>query len=356
MVRFMRWNKRARGCVLLLFLSLAAGASDSAPKFVHKRKYAMGSVFEIVAYDPSPQRASAAIDRAFAEIVRLDELMSNYLPDSELSRLNKTAAFGAQPVSKDLYRIIQEALKYSQLSDGEFDITVGPLVNLWKAALAGGHEPSSEKQLAARNCLGYGSIRLIPPNRVTFISACLRLDLGALGKGYAVDRASEILRASGLKAALIDAGGSTVYALGAPPGKTGWIVHMRDPSGYVDPTVMLSDESISTSEQSRRSFLADSSAGHIIDPRTGLPLRTPFATSVVAKTATASDALSTTLLLIGPEPGDRLVRKLPGVAAIWIAADGETHSASTGPRVSISNHLAGRCLSGKLSEIAATCD
>jgi FAD:protein FMN transferase len=273
-------------------------------------------------------------------------LMSNYLPDSELSRLNKAGKFRAHPVSKDLYRIIQEALKYSQLSDGEFDITVGPLVNLWKAALAGGHEPSADEQLAARSCIGYDRIRLSPPNRVSFLSDCLRLDLGAIGKGYAVDRAAAILRESGLKAALIDAGGSTIYALGSPPGKAAWLVHMRDPSGHVDPTVMLSDESISTSEQSRPSFVAESSAGHIIDPRTGHPLRTPFATSVVANTATASDALSTTLLLMGPQQGDRLVRKLPDVAAIWIAADGETHSASAGPRISISNHLADRCLSG----------
>src|SRR5581483_1179246 len=120
---------------------------------------------------------------------------------------------------------------------------------------------------------------------------------------------AEVLRKSGIESALIDAGGSTIYAIGSPPGQQGWLVHMRDPSGQVDPTVMLQDASVSTSEQSPPSYLT-SAAGHIIDPANGLPLRTHDAISVIAKDGTSSDALSTTLLLAGLDEGGRIVAKL----------------------------------------------
>jgi thiamine biosynthesis lipoprotein len=303
----------------------------------------MGSVFDIVAYDASPTNASSAIDAAFAEIVRLDEMMSDYREDSDLSRLNATAGSHAQPVPKDLYKVIEESLKYSRLSEGKFDITVGPLVALWKAALAGGPPPSAEQESAARACVGYKKLILLPPNHVLFGSRCMHIDVGAIGKGYAVDRAAEILRKWGINSALIDAGGSTIYAMGSPPGREGWLVHMRDPSGRIDPAVILLNESISTSEQSPRTYLTNSVAGHIIDPATGLPLQTRFAVSVVTKTGTSSDALSTTLLLAGPEQGSRIVRKTSGVAAIWVSAKGEVRSVSTGPKIAM------RAVDAKLS-------
>jgi thiamine biosynthesis lipoprotein len=316
----------------LLSLGLESPA-QSAMTFVHKKKYAMGTVFEIVAYDASLERASRAVEQAFDEVVRFDRMMSNYAPDSELSRLNSSAGFSTQTVSPELYRIIEESLKYSRLSGGKFDVTVGPLVDLWKAAMLGNAPPSAGQEADARACVGYDKVQLIAPNRIAFRSACLRIDLGGIGKGYAVDRAAEVLRSNRIKAALIDAGGSTIYAMGSPPGETGWAVHMRDPSRKVDPTTMLSDASISTSEQTPPSLLANSSAGHIIDPGSGIPLRTRFAVSVVAKTATASDALSTTLLLEGPQEGGSMLQKIRGMAAIWIAPDGESYTVSSGPMI-----------------------
>jgi thiamine biosynthesis lipoprotein len=328
----MRWNSFVVYTPVLLVCSL--WASDSSLSFVHKQKYAMGSVFDIVAYDPSPMNASSAIDAAFAEIVRLDLMMSDYRENSDLNRLNATAGLHAEPVPRDLYKVIEESLKYSRLSKGKFDITVGPLVTLWKAALAGGRPPSDEQETAARACIGYEKLVLVPPNRVGFRSRCVHIDVGAIGKGYAVDRAAEILRKWGIRSALIDAGGSTIYAMGSPPGREGWLVHMRDPSDRIDPAVTLLDESISTSEQTARSYLTNSAAGHIIDPATGLPIRTKFAVSVVTKTATSSDALSTTLLLAGPGEGSRIIRRTSGAAAIWVSPKGEVRFVSTGPKIS----------------------
>jgi len=310
-----------------------AGQSQTKTPPVHKTKYVMGTVYEIAAYDESPARASAAIDKAFAKIAYLDGVLSNYKPESDLSRLNRDGHFRAVKVPADLYRVIEESLRYSRISGGEFDISVGRLVDLWKAALRGEHAPTAEEQAKARACVGYEKIKLIPPDEVEFESPCLQIDVGSIGKGYAVDRAVEILRANGIQNALVDAGQSSIYAMGAPPGQKAWEVHLRDPSNHVDPVVMLSGNSVSTSEQTPASLLGNQAAGHIIDPENGKPLETKYALSVVVKTGTASDALSTTLLLVGPEKGKAIVRQLPEAAAIWVSADGATEMVSTGPEI-----------------------
>ena len=335
----MRWSR-----VLALASALAAaipfassGTAQTRTPLVHKTKYIMGTVYEIAAYDESPARASAAIDKAFAKIVDLDEVLSNYKPDSALSHLNREAHFHAVKVPPDLYRVIEESLKYSKVSGGQFDISVGPLVDLWKAALRGDRIPTPEEQAKARACVGYEKIKLVPPDQVEFESPCLRIDVGSIGKGYAVDRAVDILRAAGIHDALIDAGQSSIYAMGAPPGQSAWEVHLRDPSGHVDPVVMLSDNSVSTSEQTPPSLLGNQIAGHIIDPQNGKPLATKYALSVVVKTGTASDALSTTLLLLGPDKGKAIVKALPEAAAIWVAPDGTAETVSTGPEILLTN-------------------
>jgi len=335
----MRWSSTpaAIACLLAGAILAAAAYAQDGPVLVHKTKYIMGTVYEIAAYGESAGQASKAIDEAFAKVLYLDSVMSNYKPESDLNRLNREGHFHAVSVPADLYRVIQESLQYSKMSEGEFDITVAPLVDLWKAALRGERTPTAEEEAKARACVGYEKIKLIPPDQVEFESPCMRIDLGSIGKGYAVDRAAEILRANGIRNALVDAGQSSIYALGAPPGKTAWEVHLRDPSGRVDPVVMLSESSVSTSEQTPPSLLGNATAGHIIDPARGEPLKTKYALSVVVKTGTASDALSTTLLLLGPERGKAIVRRLPGAAAIWVSSAGETETVSTGPEIHLRN-------------------
>ncbi len=316
-------------CVPLLL----AGPREEAQRPVHKTKYAMGTVYEIAAYDESPERASQAIDKAFAKIVQLDGMLSNYRPESDLSRLNREGHFHAVKVPVDLYRVIEESDKYSKLSGGKYDITVAPLVDMWKAALRGDRVASQAEQEKLRACVGYEKIELIPPDMVEFHSPCLRIDVGSIGKGYAVDRAVDILRANGIKNALVDAGQSSIYGMGAPPGQSAWEVHLRDPSNRVDPTVMLNENSVSTSEQTPPSLLGNETAGHIIDPDNGKPLETKYALSIVVKTGTASDALSTALLLLGPEKGKAIVKQIADAAAIWVSADGEAETVSTGPEI-----------------------
>jgi thiamine biosynthesis lipoprotein len=329
----MRWNRAFAVALLGSLPLLVATTWETKTPLVHKTKYTMGTVYEIAVYDTQPERASQAIDKAFAEIVLLDNMMSNFKPESDLSRLNRNAHAHAEKVPADLYRVIEESVQYSKVSNGKFDITVAPLVDLWKAAIRGDGVPTEAEQEKLRTCVGYQKIELIPPDRVEFHSPCMRIDVGSIGKGYAVDRAVEILRTSGIVNALVDAGQSTIYGMGAPPGQSAWEVHLRDPSNRVDPQVMLKDNSVSTSEQTPPSLLGIETVGHIIDPENGKPLVTKYALSIVAKTGTASDALSTTLLLVGPEKGKPIVKAFADAAAIWVSAEGETETVTTGPHI-----------------------
>lgn len=326
----MRWSRHLTALLPLIFATQVCAQIASNQPGIHSQKYAMGTVFEIVTYDRANRRATAAIDEAFHEIERLDDVMSNYKPRSELSRLNRNAHFHPQTVSRDLYRVIEQSLEYSRLSAGEFDISVGPLVDLWKAQQRGEQAVTPDAENKARECVGFKSIHLLPPNQVEFRSPCLRIDVGGIGKGYAVDRAAEILRSQGIHNALINAGGSTVYAMGTPPEQSGWTIELRDPSGTVRPRVVLKDSSVSTSEQTPPALLSERSGGHIVDPQNGAPSKNSGAVSVVARTATASDALSTTLLLIAPGPGKALISALPGTAAVWISPEGRADTASNG--------------------------
>lgn len=327
----MRWPKSVKLASLSLAMLFAtAFSSAQSSSYVHQKRYAMGTIFEIVVYDDDLSQADVAARAALDEAVRLDAVMSNYKPESELSRLNRAAHFQPVRISHELYEVIDQSLSYSRISDGQFDISVGPVVDLWKAALAGGSPPTAAEQAAALRCVGYQKIELMPPDRIQFHSVCMRLDLGAIGKGYAVDRMAELLRARGIRRAYIDAGGSTLYAINASPGAKAWNVHLRDPSSKLDPQIMMMNSSVSTSEQSATGLLQKDAPGHIVMPGTGRPLQTQYAVSVTAASATASDALSTTLLLLGPTKGVALVKTLGDVSAIWIDTAGHRTVAGQG--------------------------
>ena len=334
----MRWSSRGLAGSPESPLTTAAVVSTSLPIDqaclpVFRKHFAMGTVFEIVTYALSPKEANHAMDHAFQETDRLEEVMSLYKPVSELSRLNRTAHLHTQTVSQDLYRVIQESLHYSQITAGAFDVTVGPLAERWKAVGRGESAPSPAEEKKLRSDVGYRKIELIAPDKIRFHSSRLTLDLGAIGKGYAVDRAAAVLRSCGIECALMNFGGSTLYAIGFPPGHAGWLVHLCDPSSRIDPHLLLKGNSVSTSQQTPPSLLGLPSFGHIIDAVAGGPLELAAAVSVVADSATASDALSTALLLMGPAKGKNLVKRLSNVAAIWISPEGLPQIVTTGPEI-----------------------
>lgn len=293
--------------------------------------------------------AAAAFDAAFDEIERIEEALSNYRPTSELSRINRLA--GTQPVTTDpeVFHLLQTSFDYSRRSDGAFDITVGPLMRAWGFFRANGHYPTAAELSRARASVGWNKVDLDPELRtVEFRSPGMELDPGGIGKGYAVDQVVAVLRDAGIASALIDAGSSTLYALGTPPGKTGWKVLVPKPAdrAHAISEVLLRDNSLSTSGSYEKFFRLDGRTYcHIMDPRTGSPVQGMLQTTVIAATGTDSDALSTAMFVMGPAAGRRLLESMPGTSAIWITGSADD------PRIEQWSWPVGLCRQAELCSI-----
>ncbi len=307
----MRSGNRS-GLLLSLFvlLSLVSLRADTL-SLVHQQRYSMGTMFDIIVYHSSRPDAERAIERAMDEIVRLDRVMSHYQADSNLSKLNREGGSGFIVVEPSLYEVIQESIWFSRQSSGAFDVTIAPLLRKWKEALEEGRRPSAGEISDAQRCVGYQQIEVSAPDRIRFRSPCVELDLGGIGKGYAVDRAIAMLRSDGIRHALVNAGGSSITALGAPPRTKSWPVTVGRK------VLNLRDSSLSTSQQH----------GEILDPRTGSPAETTMAVSVMTRSATAADALSTTLVILPIEEGVRLLGRFPDASAVWMSAGGDVITA-----------------------------
>src|SRR5688500_16931122 len=188
-----------------LAILLLAGACLRADGivFVHAQRYAMGTMFDIAAYHPSRSQAERAIEVALAEIVRLDHVLSHFDPESDLSKLIRRGRAGLVDVDPALYDVLNESMEISRRSKGSFDVTVGPLVRVWQTAQGSGQTPSADAIAKARRCVGYEKVQLVPPDRVQLSSDCVSIDFGGIGKGYAVERATQILRGAGLEHAVV---------------------------------------------------------------------------------------------------------------------------------------------------------
>jgi thiamine biosynthesis lipoprotein len=255
---------------------------------------AMGSTYSLVLYGEDRAQLEGASEEAFEEVRRLDRMLSNYSPGSEWSGINRYAAERPVKTPVELFRLLSACLGYSRASDGAFDISVGPLMKVWGFYKGSGHLPHRAEILAALGKVGYRNILLDPAARtVRFAKAGVEIDPGGIGKGYAVDRMVEILRKDGVSSALVSASGSSIYALGAPPGDDGWKVKIRDPKDEATTVteVTLKNESMSTSGNYEKYFWAEGKLySHIMDPRTGYPAEGTLSASVIAPLTIDSEA------------------------------------------------------------------
>lgn len=293
---------------------------------------AMATRFELVLHGENPVALRAAGEAALDEVARLENQLSLYRPGSEIAQLNNRAAREAVRVTPELFSLLRLARQLHAETQGAFDITIAPLVRCWGFMNANGRMPSPAAVAIARAAVGMQHVRFDEANStVRFVRDGVMLDLGAIGKGYAVGKAAEILRDSGVTRALIHGGTSTVFAIGHPPDKEHWKVAIERPSAATDfpsfpelPAVMLRDEALSVSAVWGRSFASDGkNFGHVIDPRTGQPTEAALLSAVVLPSATETDALSTALLTLGLSGVDMISSLRTGMRALVVGRTGE---------------------------------
>lgn len=285
----------------------------------------MGTTLEITVYRPTSEVTQAAedLEAAYQEILEIDILMSLYLPESELVRLNASAGQGGVIVSGKMLNVLRAARHFSTLSDSAFDISVKPLVDLWGFYdVAGASVPEPIAIEAALKHVGFDSIAYDEDAREATLETGAGLDLGAIAKGYAVDMAIAALKSRGVPAALINLGGN-VGVLGLAPGGRPWVIGIRHPrSDKLISTVSLTEGAVATSGDYDRYFEADGQRySHLLDPRTGYPVDGLYSLSVVAPNATTADALSTAAFILGSQAGIKLLSDCVGVEGLLVQAD-----------------------------------
>jgi thiamine biosynthesis lipoprotein len=295
-------NRKSSIACLAICLFLAPFTRAESQRYEYSSG-AMGGVFSVALYSGKRTNADAAASAAFAELHRLDRMLSNYRPDSEWSEVNRYAAERAVKISRELLGLLSSCLDYSRRSKGAFDITVGPLMKAWGFYDGSGSLIDEAVVKEALAQVGFAHILLDSANyTVRFARAGVEMDPGGIGKGYAVDRMIEVLKRRGIKCALISAAGSSIYALGAPPGQEGWQVKIRDPNRAGDDVgdLLLKDESLSTSGRLGKSFRANGRVyGHILDPRTGYPASGVSLVAVLAPHTLDSEAWTKAFLVNG---------------------------------------------------------
>ncbi|NQU19946.1 MAG: FAD:protein FMN transferase [Candidatus Nealsonbacteria bacterium] len=303
--------------------SAAAAAEPPLQRFEFSR-VEMAVPIKIVLYAPDETTAEQAATAAFDRIHVLNGILSDYDPNSELRRLCDTAARGkAVPVSRDLWKVFHRAQEVSKQSGGAFDVTIGPLSRLWRRAIRRSVFPSDERLDEARPLVDYRLVRLDEKNRsVELLTPGMRLDLGGIAKGYAVDEALAVLNKAGITRALVDAGGD--ICLGdPPPGKSGWRIGVAPLQADGPPSTLLSlaDVAVATSGDAWQYVEIDGTRySHIIDPRSGMALTDHSSVTVIAPNCITADALASTVSVLGPQQGLKLIDATPGTAALIVRA------------------------------------
>jgi thiamine biosynthesis lipoprotein len=313
-------------------LAVKSAVPRDPPPFVPEKVvgvgHAMGTHLAFAAFTTAALdavRVRAAFDAATAEIVRLEKLMTTWDPASEVSRVNAAAGKEAVKVSAETFDVIRESLNASRMSGGAFDITFETLHGLWKFDQDLDPHPPSPAEVRSRlKYLGFGHVKLDEAARSVFLDEPhVRIGLGGIAKGYAVDGASRVLLEAGLSSYYVQAGGD-LYTHGNKPGGDPWQAGVRDPRGPEgDYFVMMpvGDHAFSTAGDYERSYIVDGRRyHHIIDPHTGYPATASRSVTIWAPTALLADEIDDAVFILGPEKGLALVESLDGVGAVIVDA------------------------------------
>jgi len=314
------------GVWLAALLPTLAGQVQSQDARIGLRRFEfeethMASPFNIVLYSADEATARRSSRTAYDRIAKLNAILSDYDPESELSRLSRSAGGPALPVSIDLFEVLKRSKEIWERSGGAFDVTIAPVGRLWRRARRDHQLPDRARLEAARAFVGSERLILDPAARtVRLLKPGMKLDAGGIAKGYAAQAALDVLKAAGIKQALV--GGAGDIAVGdPPPGARGWKVAIAPlEPGQSEPlrTLLLSGAAVSTAGDAERFVTIDGHRySHIINPATGLGVEDRACVTVVAADGATADALETTVYILGPERGLELVDRTPGAAAIF---------------------------------------
>lgn len=299
--------------LLILFIVYGCGQ-----KFPSKKEFLMNTEVEIIL----PQGSEEDFAAAFNEMRRIEKLMNIHDPESEISRVNRLASKKAVQIGEEIFEILEESVEYSALTSGAFDVSIRPLSALWGGKGKLKEIPEAREIEEKLPLVNYKNIILDERNQtVEFKKKSMALDLGAIAKGHALDRAIKVLQGRGIKEALINAGGD-IRVMGERLWKVG-LQHPRK-ENEVLAVIKLKNRAIATSGDYQRYFIKEGKRyHHIINPKTGYPAQKCMSVTIFAPRATQADILATSIFILGPEKGMKLIESLEGVEGIIIDAQGE---------------------------------
>ncbi len=291
--------------------------SAQEKRYVYE-KGLMGSPFKLVFYAVNDSLAYVAAMNAFKRVEELNEIMSDYRDGSEINRLSASSGSGSWvPVSRELFDILAISKDISAKTHGVFDVTLGPVVQLWRHATRKGIFPDAKEIKEALSKTGYRKMKLNASKHAVLLKKRgMRLDIGGLGKGYAAEEAIRVLEGYGIRSAMMDAGGKIVLT-NSPPGTTGWKINISNGSDSLE-TMELSNTSLATSGPTYR-FMEHNGVrySHIVDPKTGIGLLFHVRTTVISPDGTVADALATAFSVAGIAKSKNYIKRFPG-SKVWL--------------------------------------
>ena len=321
--------------LVALLACCVLSAEPKLERYSHRELH-MGVAFEVVLYAPDDAAAKKAMAAAFARVADLDKQLSDYDPESELSRLSAGSP-SAEPVkvSEDLWEVLSTSQRLSERCGGTFDITVGPLTKLWRRARRQKELPTKEQIAKALESVGYKHLEINEKQRTAkLLSSNMRLDAGGIAKGYAAEEALAIIRERGISRALVRASGD-IAAGEAPPGEDGWKIGLAplDPDQPPERFILLKNAAVSTSGDSRQHLVVEGKRySHIIDPQTGYGIQGRSSVSVIAPRGIDADSIASAVSILGPEKGLKLVEDTPGAAVLMIVEEDGVQKTFTSKR------------------------
>jgi thiamine biosynthesis lipoprotein len=321
------FNKGGMIYILLFFsfiLIFHPSSSQSSNLFKH-HQVAMGTMIEIILIGDNEEKANKAALQAFQEIKRIETLMSPWIDSSDVTRINRSAGKKWVRVSPETIEVIKKAQEISTLSEGGFDITVGPLVDLWRKAREKKIPPSPEEVKLKLDLVNFKNIEMHQEGKVFLKKKGMAIDLGGIAKGYAVDRAFKLLKSLGYENLIANAGGD--LRVGGLKNNQPWSIGIQNPREpqKILTRISVSDMAVATSGDYEKFFIyQDKRYHHIFNPKDGYPTEECRSVTIACKNTVTADALATAVFVLGPEKGYSLCRKLDGVQCLIVDKEGKT--------------------------------